>query len=396
MRIAMVSLPCLVLSLAGCSGNNAPKPTPPPPPTPTAATPTFSVIAGMYTAAQTVTIRDATAGATVYYTTNGTAPTASSTPYTGPVTVSSTETLMAAAIAPGYLLSAVASASYTITPPPPPPAPSGAVLHGQVPVAGAHVYVFSANAAGYGQASISLLNPALTCASDSIGAYVTTGSDGTFAITGDYTCMANTQVYLYALGGDSGSGNNPASGLLAVMGNCPTSGSFSAMTAKIAVNEVSTIAAAYAMAGFATDATHVSSSGTALAQIGITNAFANAASLADLSTGAALAATPAGNGVVPQSEIDTLADILAACVGAVNAGSCSTLFENATSDGTAIGTQPSDTATAAINIAHHPGSNVAALFALSADSSAFAPALATEPNDFTVELVFTVPNEDTD
>jgi hypothetical protein len=54
------------------------------------------------------------------------------------------------------------------------------------------------------------------------------------------------------------------------------------------------------MAGFATDATHVSSSGTTLAQTGIANAFANAASLANLSTGTALTAPPAGNGNVPQ------------------------------------------------------------------------------------------------
>src|SRR5258708_1805093 len=115
---------------------------------------------------------------------------------------------------------------------------------------------------GYRVASVSLLEPALTGASISIGAYVPAGSDGSFTIAGDYTCTANTQVYLFALGGDSGSGNNPASGLLAVLGNCPNSGSFSATTAKVTVNEVSTIAAAYAMAGFATDATHGSSSGT--------------------------------------------------------------------------------------------------------------------------------------
>jgi Chitobiase/beta-hexosaminidase C-terminal domain len=394
MRFAIVSLPCLSLILAGCSSYNAPKAAPAPPPTLTAATPSFSVATGTYAAAQTVTINDATAGATIYYTTNGTAPTTSSTQYTAPVTVSSTETLMAAAIAPGYLLSAVASASYTITPPPPPPAPSGTVLHGQVPVAGAHVYLLAANTTGYGQAAVSLLESALTGASDSIGAYVTTGSDGTFKITGDYTCTANTQVYLYVLGEDSGSGNNPASGLLAVLGNCPTSGSFST-TAKIVVNEVSTIAAAYAMAGFATDATHVSGSGTALAQTGIANAFANAASLVNPSTGTALTATPASNGVVPQSEIDTLADILASCVGATNASSCASLLETATADGTATGTQPTDTATAAINIAHHPGVNVAALYALAGASSAFTPVLTAQPNDFTVALSFTLSDGNT-
>jgi hypothetical protein len=80
------------------------------------ATPTFSPAAGAYTSAQSVTISDATSGATIYYSTNGSTPTASSTQYTGPITVSSTETLEAIAVATGDTNSAVASAAYTITP----------------------------------------------------------------------------------------------------------------------------------------------------------------------------------------------------------------------------------------------------------------------------------------
>ena len=79
-----------------------------------AATPIFSPVAGTYPSAQSVTISDATTGATIYYTTNGTAPTASSTPYTGAITVSSTETIEAIAVATGYNNSAVATATYTI------------------------------------------------------------------------------------------------------------------------------------------------------------------------------------------------------------------------------------------------------------------------------------------
>ena len=51
---------------------------------------------------QTVTISDWTAGATIYYTTDGTTPTTSSTLYTGQVTVSATETLEAIATAAGF------------------------------------------------------------------------------------------------------------------------------------------------------------------------------------------------------------------------------------------------------------------------------------------------------
>jgi Astacin (Peptidase family M12A)/Chitobiase/beta-hexosaminidase C-terminal domain/Divergent InlB B-repeat domain len=81
-----------------------------------AAAPTFSPAAGIYHAAQSVTISDATPGETIYYTTNGTRPTTKSTPYTGAITVSSTETIKAIAAASGFTESPVASATYTIEP----------------------------------------------------------------------------------------------------------------------------------------------------------------------------------------------------------------------------------------------------------------------------------------
>jgi hypothetical protein len=78
--------------------------------------PTFSPGAGTYTSTQTVTISDTTSGTTIYYTTNGTTPTTSSTKYTGPVAVSTSETLEAIAVETGYTNSPVATAVYTITP----------------------------------------------------------------------------------------------------------------------------------------------------------------------------------------------------------------------------------------------------------------------------------------
>jgi hypothetical protein len=282
---------------------------------------------------------------------------------------------------------------------------TGAVHGGQQPIVGAHVYLFAASTTGYGgagiaasssNASVSLLTSAGNTALDSSGGatngdyYVTTDASGGFSITGDYTCATGAQVYLYTLGGNPGSGVNSAAGLMAVLGSCPAAGNFAAATPFVMVNEVSTIAAAYAMAGFATDATHVGSSGTALALTGIANAFANAGNLVDLPTGAALATTPAGNGTVPQAEINTLANVLASCVNSNGVGStaCSTLFANAMSGGSS-GTVAGDTAAAAINVAHNPGVNVAMLYGLQTATSPFAVKLTSSPLDFSVGINFT-------
>ena len=82
---------------------------------PELAAPAFSVPAGSYTSAQTVSL-SAPSGATIYYTTNGQQPTTSSTQYTGPITVSSSEVIEAIAVETGFTDSAVAAMNYQIAP----------------------------------------------------------------------------------------------------------------------------------------------------------------------------------------------------------------------------------------------------------------------------------------
>ena len=108
-------LACIAeISMGGCGGgsNGSTNTTPP---AQNAATPTFSPAGGTYSAAQTVTLSDSTTGAAIYYTTDGSTPTNTSTPYSKPFTVSATTTVNAiAADPPNYLNSTVATATYTI------------------------------------------------------------------------------------------------------------------------------------------------------------------------------------------------------------------------------------------------------------------------------------------
>ncbi len=63
-----------------------------------------------------VKITDATPGATIYYTTDGTNPSKSSKPYAGLIPVSATTIIKALAFAPGYFTSPQGAAKYTIAP----------------------------------------------------------------------------------------------------------------------------------------------------------------------------------------------------------------------------------------------------------------------------------------
>lgn len=82
------------------------------------AAPTFSPEAGTFTAAQDVTISTTTDGAEIYYTTDGSEPTTSSSKYSAAIPVNSSTTIKAIAVK-NELSSSVAEATYTIEIPEP-------------------------------------------------------------------------------------------------------------------------------------------------------------------------------------------------------------------------------------------------------------------------------------
>lgn len=85
---------------------------------PVAVTPTFSPVAGAYATTQTVTLSCSTPSSSIYFTIDGSTPTfpiiGTTILYSGPITVSATETIKAIGVASGFANSAVGTAAYTI------------------------------------------------------------------------------------------------------------------------------------------------------------------------------------------------------------------------------------------------------------------------------------------
>jgi len=264
---------------------------------------------------------------------------------------------------------------------------TGIVISGTTPIAQSHVYLLAAATSGPGSLSNSLVSVTESGNVDGNGdAYVLTGTDGTFSLTGLYNCAAGQLLYIYATNGNAGNvGLSPAIGLLAAIGSCQSNSTSPANY--VYVNEVSTVATAHALSGFAVDALHISSNSSTLAIQSLANAFANVANLETLKTGVALSA-PASGIVAPQTALNAQANIISTCVNPNNSGgsSCVTLFANALSSSKV---KPTETATAAINMAQNPAANVAAMYAIPLTVKPYSPTVGAQPNDFTLSLNFT-------
>jgi len=288
----------------------------------------------------------------------------------------------------------VMTASSTPTSQEPGAALKGRVHGGQSPVSGATIQLwqpgtqFNGSSAGY-----LISGSALTTSGEAL-----TDANGNFDLTGQYTCPSSTTpVYITATGGNpglsGGSINNSALVLMAALGPC---GSLASLTGPIVVNEVTTVASVYALAQFMGSGGSGDNVGYYLTTApqsvaGISNPFSEVLNIINIYTGTARTQTGSGVGTVPQTEIDTLADILVPCVNTSgpSSTSCQSLFAAATPVG---GSAPTTVLGAALDIAQNPGNNVATLYGLASANAAFQPALTAAPNDWTIAVAYNVAN----
>ena len=251
---------------------------------------------------------------------------------------------------------------------------TGSVHGGQQPVGGALITLMVPGSTGYGSAATVLATAVTTAA-------------GGFTLP-SYTCPANSgDVYLLATGGSAGAGVNPAAVEAALLGPCSQLSS----STFIRITEVTTVAAAYGLAPFATvTATSTGIGAPATNLQGLTNAFAAVNNLAPFTSGYAQAPGAIAGLVLPQAELNTLANILAGCVNSggstASTAPCGMLFAAATPPG---GVAPVDTFQAALNIALNPGTNTSALFSISTANAPFQPTLTSAPSDFAVGIKYT-------
>jgi len=263
----------------------------------------------------------------------------------------------------------------------------GRVMGGQQPVTGASVVLWATGTSGYGSASTQLISTSgVTVGSTTV---VTTDSTGSFNITGDFTCPtpASTPVYLTITGGYPGNGNgaaNPNLALFAALGPCSGLSSIPYVN----VSELSTVASVWALSPFMTDIAHIGTTSTNATGMALAMAAVN--KMYNIGTGAVGGPALPSGATLPTDEINGLADILSVCVnstgGTDNDGSnCGTLFHNAKPGSTA----PTDTVTAAMNMAQNPSLNVANLFGLIPASGVVFSTALTQPAGWTIAINYT-------
>lgn len=252
----------------------------------------------------------------------------------------------------------------------------GSVRGGQQPVSGATIQLYAVGTTGDGSASTPLLTTA-----------VLSDAGGNFTITGDFTCPSATSlVYMVASGGNPGLGAgsvNPQLVLMVALGQCGnlTSSTF------ISINEVTTVGAVYSLAPYMASSSAIGSATTDSANLA--SAFTLASELVNPSTGLAPGLNVPAGTTVPVAQINTLADILAACINSAGGTSgdgspCGSLFLLTTPTG---GTPATDAVTALLHLVNNPALNTSSLFNLTTPAAPFQPTDPVAPSNFSVALI---------
>jgi streptogramin lyase len=260
----------------------------------------------------------------------------------------------------------------------------GNVHGGQQPVIGAKIQLYYVGSSGLGSAATPLIPAVDQVVYSGPNTGALTDNNGDFLITGDYTCPTpSQQVYLVATGGTSqgvGGSTNSAISMMAPLGDCATLVSHAATTF-VQINEITTVAAVYALAPYMTSYTNVGAA--SVNNTGLINAVGNFNNLVNLSTGAPGGANLPTGATVPTVEINTLANILASCINTTSStsGPCSTL----TTD-----TGATDTIDMMLYFAKNPAnSTLLALYSQGSSTAPFVPGDSSPPSDWTISITYT-------
>jgi rhamnogalacturonan endolyase len=227
----------------------------------------------------------------------------------------------------------------------------GKIFGGQQPISGATVTLWAAGTTGtYGSGATAV-------------ATTTTDAHGSFGFSsgGVSPCTTGQYLYITSVGGNSGGGINP---FAAVMAALPAPCGPATASSFVVVNEVTTVATVTALQQFMSITPGGSTPwiiGTPAANVtGMANAFLQVGNLVGTITGLSAPSTATSRvglavystTITPDSaKINTLANILAACINTAGSSVCNTLFADTTPLNS---TSPTDTIQAAYYLATNP------------------------------------------
>ena len=333
-----------------------------------------------------------------------------------------------AVIASGVLLSAGCANMATTASPDITGAQSsltGRVHGGNQPVSGATVYLYGVGQTGVGSSAV--LYATTTTANNGTGSFSFNQQPGQNSSgspispsTPNYQCPSGIQplLYIYTKGGNttgSGSSTNSAAAFLAPVGYCNVVNN----STFVDVSEVSTVATVAAVAQFINPSNdQIGNDGIGVAYAAMGNAFATIPNLVNAATGlASTTTTIAGTGTAagvnmtataPTAQLNTIANIISACVNqatSTSANNCNTLFTDAVPPASAaLTSQPNatfntatDTVQAALYMFLNPTngrspSAMTGLFNLQAAAAPFTPALTAAPQNWLLSMTYATQN----